>query len=59
MMMAPAVPTSMAIFEALRARDPVAARNAMRHHFQRLFEAMLQATESQALEDPPAHAAGS
>lgn len=41
----------MAIFEALRARDPVAARNAMRHHFQRLFEAMLQATESQALEE--------
>jgi hypothetical protein len=23
----------------------------MRHHFQRLFEAMLQATESQALEE--------
>lgn len=41
----------MAIFEALRARDSVAARNAMRHHFQRLFEAMLQATESQALEE--------
>ena len=41
----------MAIFEALRARDPVAARNAMRHHFQRLFEAMLQTTESQALEE--------
>ncbi|TGQ51939.1 FCD domain-containing protein, partial [Mesorhizobium sp. M4B.F.Ca.ET.211.01.1.1] len=41
----------MAIFDALRARDPVAARNAMRHHFQRLFEAMLPATESQALEE--------
>ena len=41
----------MAIFEALRSRDPVAARNAMRYHFQRLFEAMLEATESQALEE--------
>jgi len=38
-----------AIFEALRSRDPAAARNAMRHHFQRLFEAMLEATENQAL----------
>ncbi|WP_349986062.1 FadR/GntR family transcriptional regulator [Stenotrophomonas sp. WHRI 8082] len=39
----------MAIFEALASRDPAAARNAMRYHFQRLFEAMLEATENQAL----------
>jgi GntR family transcriptional regulator, transcriptional repressor for pyruvate dehydrogenase complex len=38
-----------AIFEAIRARDPAAARSAMRVHFQRLFEAMLAATESEAL----------
>ena len=38
-----------AILDALRARDPVVARRAMQHHFQRLFEAMLDATESDAL----------
>jgi GntR family transcriptional repressor for pyruvate dehydrogenase complex len=38
-----------AILDALKTRDPVAARNAMRNHFQRLFESMLEATESQAL----------
>lgn len=38
-----------AILDALRARDPAAARAAMRQHFQRLFESMLQATESAAL----------
>lgn len=40
-----------AILEALRRRDPVAARLAMREHFQRLFEAMLNATESDALQE--------
>jgi GntR family transcriptional regulator, transcriptional repressor for pyruvate dehydrogenase complex len=39
------------ILVALRARDPHKARLAMREHFQRLFEAMLVATESQALEE--------
>ena len=34
-----------AVFEALKARDPVAARAAMREHFQRLIESMLEATE--------------
>jgi GntR family transcriptional repressor for pyruvate dehydrogenase complex len=38
------------IMEALRERDPVAARSAMREHFKRLFEAMLVATEHDALE---------
>ncbi|MBN6149394.1 FadR family transcriptional regulator [Xanthomonas sp. AmX2] len=38
-----------AILQALRTRDPAKARNAMRNHFQRLFESMLEATENQAL----------
>ena len=37
------------ILAALRQRDPQASRNAMRQHFHRLFEAMLEATESAAL----------
>lgn len=40
-----------AILEALRARDPNAARRAMHDHFQRLFESMLEATENDALEE--------
>lgn len=40
-----------AILDALRARDPAGARRAMHDHFQRLFEAMLEATESDALEE--------
>lgn len=39
-----------AVFEALRARDPAAARSAMREHFHRLITAMLDATEKMALE---------
>lgn len=38
-----------AILEGLRKRDPAAARAAMREHFHRLFESMLEATESDAL----------
>lgn len=38
-----------AILQALQQRDPVAARTAMRNHFQRLFESMLEATENDAL----------
>ena len=38
-----------AILDALKTRDPAAARNAMRNHFQRLFESMLEATENEAL----------
>ncbi|MGE8264019.1 MAG: FCD domain-containing protein, partial [Stenotrophomonas sp.] len=37
------------ILDALRQRDPAAARSAMRNHFQRLFESMLEATENEAL----------
>ena len=40
-----------AILDALRKRDPVAARIAMREHFRRLIEAMLDVTEEQALEE--------
>ncbi len=38
-----------AVLAALQARNPTAARTAMHNHFQRLFESMLQATESDAL----------
>ncbi|AKM07804.1 FadR/GntR family transcriptional regulator [Pelagerythrobacter marensis] len=40
-----------AVFEALRARDAAAARTAMREHFHRLINAMLDATERMALEE--------
>ena len=40
-----------AIFDALKARDPGAARSAMREHFHRLLETMLEATERRALEE--------
>lgn len=40
-----------AIVEALRRHDPARARTAMRDHFHRLFEAMLKATEKEALSD--------
>lgn len=40
-----------AIVDALRARDPVRAREAMRKHFACITEAMLAATEEQAIED--------
>ena len=40
-----------AILDALRARDPAAARNAMREHFRRLIKSMLDVTEEQALEE--------
>lgn len=39
------------IIDALRQRDPAAARLAMREHFRRLIEAMLDVTEEQALEE--------
>ncbi len=37
------------VFLALKARDSAAARSAMREHFKRLIETMLDATEQQAL----------
>lgn len=39
------------ILDALRAHDPAAARIAMRQHFTRLLEAMLDVTEEKALEE--------
>jgi GntR family transcriptional repressor for pyruvate dehydrogenase complex len=38
------------IFEALKARDPKAARAAMRAHLDRVINALLTATETDALE---------
>lgn len=40
-----------AVFDALKARDPAGARHAMREHFHRLLESMLEATERQAFEE--------
>ena len=39
------------IFDALCERNPLAARNAMRKHFTRLLESMLDVTERQALRE--------
>lgn len=39
----------MGIVDALRERDPVKARSAMRQHFTRLLDAMLAATEEEAV----------
>lgn len=39
------------ILNALRDRDPLAARKAMRQHFSRLLEALLDASELQAIEE--------
>ena len=39
------------ILDALLARDPVRARDAMRQHFLRLIGAMLDVSERQALEE--------
>ena len=39
------------ILDALQARDPAAARSAMRKHFTRLLKSMLDVTEEQALEE--------
>lgn len=39
----------LAVLTALKKRDPAAARSAMRHHFQQLFDSMLQASENDAL----------
>jgi DNA-binding FadR family transcriptional regulator len=40
-----------AIFDALKARNPADARHAMREHFHRLLESMLEVTERRALEE--------
>lgn len=40
-----------AVLDALRARDPLAARNAMQEHFRRLLESMIDVTEEKAVEE--------
>jgi DNA-binding GntR family transcriptional regulator len=39
------------IFEAIRDRNPERAREAMTEHFSRLFEALLHASEQQAIDE--------
>lgn len=41
----------LAVFNALKARDPAGARAAMREHFHRLLASMLEAEERRALEE--------
>ena len=47
----PVVEEHTAILEALRARDPIAARTAMRAHLSAVLDSLLFATEEQAIED--------
>jgi DNA-binding FadR family transcriptional regulator len=46
----PRIDEHRAVFDALRDRDPVAARAAMRDHLNRVIQDMLQATEVEELE---------
>jgi DNA-binding FadR family transcriptional regulator len=46
----PRIEEHRAVFNALRERDPVAARAAMREHLNRVIQDMLQATEAEELE---------
>lgn len=39
------------VLDALRARDPLAARHAMQEHFRRLLESMIDVTEARAVEE--------
>jgi GntR family hexuronate regulon transcriptional repressor len=48
-----------AIVDGLARRDPQAARIAMRQHFNRLLEAMLDATEEREIEETKHRAAAS
>lgn len=47
---APRVPEHLQIIDALAKRDPMAARDAMRSHLERVFEELLEATEVEAIE---------
>lgn len=47
----PVVDEHTAIYEALRARDPSAARNAMRAHLTAVLDSLLFATEEKAIEE--------
>lgn len=46
----PSIDEHIAIFEALKARDPVEARTAMRTHLSRVIDTMFEATEIEAFE---------
>jgi DNA-binding FadR family transcriptional regulator len=46
-----------AIIEALRSRDPKAARTAMRNHLSRVIEALIETTEVHELEEARARVA--
>lgn len=46
----PMVDDHRAIIDGLRARDPDAARAAMHHHLTRVIDALLEATEAEAME---------
>jgi GntR family transcriptional repressor for pyruvate dehydrogenase complex len=47
----PVVDEHTAVFEALRARDPGAARSAMRAHLSQVIDSLLFATEERAIEE--------
>lgn len=53
----PDIPEHTAIVDALEARDPVAARAAMRDHLSRVLRALLDATEFDAIEEARARVA--
>jgi GntR family transcriptional repressor for pyruvate dehydrogenase complex len=53
----PVIDEHRAIIEALRSRDPVAARTAMREHLGRVLEYLLASTEIEAIEEARAKAA--
>lgn len=53
----PVVDEHRAIFEAVQARDPVQARNAMRDHLSRVLDYLLNSTEIDAIEEVKAKAA--
>lgn len=47
----PSIDEHWAIFEALKSRNPVAARAAMRNHLSRVIDTMFEATEIEAFEE--------
>jgi DNA-binding FadR family transcriptional regulator len=47
----PRISEHAAILEALNMRDPAAARAAMRDHLTRVIDSLLEATETEALEE--------
>lgn len=53
----PVIDEHRKIIDALRSRDPAAARSAMRDHLGRVLEYLLDSTESEAIEEARARAA--